>query len=122
MYVCMYVPKIVGNLLDSHLEIFSLPQGIENSRQFLLLRTDSLQKTVVGCPCCDCRFLEEHALPLAISTEENYSVVVPRAHFSLLVTRPLQTKARRRKERNDSALSQRSRTSKTSAVSSKLGK
>ena len=67
----MKLPKIVGNLLDSHLEIFSLPQGIENSRQFLLLRTDSLQKTVVGCPCCDCRFLEEHARPLSISTEEN---------------------------------------------------
>ena len=31
-------------------EILSLPQGIENSRQFLLLRTDILQKTVVGCP------------------------------------------------------------------------
>ena len=65
------LPKIVGNLLDSHREIFSLPQGIENSRQFLLLRTDSLQKTVVGCPCCNCRFLEEHVLPLSISTEEN---------------------------------------------------
>ena len=41
--------KIVGNLMDKlrklrkwngHLEILSLPQGIENSRQFLLLRTD----------------------------------------------------------------------------------
>ena len=27
-----------------HLEIFSLPQAIEKSRQFLLLRTDILQK------------------------------------------------------------------------------
>ena len=35
---------------DGHLEIFRLPQGIENSRQFLPLRTDILQKTVVGCP------------------------------------------------------------------------
>ena len=34
-----------------HLEILSHPQGIENSRQFLLLRTDILQKAVVGCPC-----------------------------------------------------------------------
>ena len=34
-----------------HLEILSLPQGIENSRQFLLLRTDISQKTVVECPC-----------------------------------------------------------------------
>ena len=59
----MKLPKIVGNLLDSHLEIFSPPHGIENSRQFLLLRTDSFEKTVVGCPCRDCRFLEEHALP-----------------------------------------------------------
>ena len=36
---------------NDHLEIFSLPQVIENCRQFLLLRTDILQKTVVGCPC-----------------------------------------------------------------------
>ena len=54
--------KIVGYLLDklrklymhewNGLEILSLPQGIENCRQFVLLRTDILQKTVVGCPCC----------------------------------------------------------------------
>ena len=35
---------------NSHLEILSRPQVIENSRQHLLLRTDILQKTVVGCP------------------------------------------------------------------------
>ena len=35
---------------NSHLEIFSLPQVIEHSRQYLLLRTDILQKTVIGCP------------------------------------------------------------------------
>ena len=35
---------------NGHPEIFSLPQAIENSRQFLLLRTDILQKTVVGFP------------------------------------------------------------------------
>ena len=35
---------------NGHLEIFSRPQVIENSRQYLLLRTDILQKTVVGCP------------------------------------------------------------------------
>ena len=34
---------------SGHLEIFGLPQVIENSRQYLLLRTDILQKTVVGC-------------------------------------------------------------------------
>ena len=36
--------------MNGHLEIFSFPQAIENSRQFLLLRTDISQKTVVGCP------------------------------------------------------------------------
>ena len=33
-----------------HLEISSRPEAEENSRQSLLLRTDVLQKTVVGCP------------------------------------------------------------------------
>ena len=36
---------------NGNLEIFSRPQVIENSRQYLLLRTTSLQKTVVGCLC-----------------------------------------------------------------------
>ena len=39
---------------DGHvesLEMFSLPQVLENSRQYLPLRTDILQTTVVGCPC-----------------------------------------------------------------------
>ena len=35
---------------NGHLELFSLLQLTENSRQYLLLRTDILQKTVVGCP------------------------------------------------------------------------
>ena len=45
--------KSVGNLLNklqklyTNLEIFSLPQAIENSWQFLLLRTDIAQKTVI---------------------------------------------------------------------------
>ena len=52
--------KIVGNLMDKlrklrkwngHLEILSLPKGIENSRQCLLLRTDISRKRVFGCPC-----------------------------------------------------------------------
>ena len=30
---------------------FSRPQEIESFSQYLLLRTDILQKTVVGCPC-----------------------------------------------------------------------
>ena len=42
-----YVSNIVHEW-NSHLEIFSRPQGIENSRQYLLLLTDILQ--VVGCP------------------------------------------------------------------------
>ena len=33
---------------NRHLEIFSHAQVTENSRQYLLLRTDILQKTVVG--------------------------------------------------------------------------
>ena len=37
--------------MDGHLEIFSCSQVIESSREYLLLRTDILQKTVVGCPC-----------------------------------------------------------------------
>ena len=41
---------------NGHIEIFSLPQVIENSRQYLLLRTDILQKTVVGCPCFDIEY------------------------------------------------------------------
>ena len=39
-----------------HLEIFSLPQAIENSREYFLLRTDIIQKTVVGCPWFTLRF------------------------------------------------------------------
>ena len=35
---------------NGHLEIFSLPQAIENVRQFVLLRTDILQKTIAGYP------------------------------------------------------------------------
>ena len=36
---------------NGHLEIFTRPQVTENSRQYLLLQTDILQKTVVGYPC-----------------------------------------------------------------------
>ena len=43
------VSKIVHEL-NGHLETCSRPQAIENSRQHLLLRTDILQKAVVGCP------------------------------------------------------------------------
>ena len=47
-----YASKIVHEWLtngNGHLAIFSLSQAIENFREFLLLRTDILQKTVVGC-------------------------------------------------------------------------
>ena len=36
---------------NGHLEIFSRPQVIENSRQYLLLQTDILKETVIECPC-----------------------------------------------------------------------
>ena len=35
---------------SDQLEIFSLPQAVANSRAFLLLGRDILQKTVVGYP------------------------------------------------------------------------
>ena len=35
---------------NGHLEILSRPQAIENSRQYFLLRTGSLQKPVFGYP------------------------------------------------------------------------
>ena len=35
---------------NCHLGIFSPPPGIKSSKQNLRLRTDILQKTVVGCP------------------------------------------------------------------------
>ena len=45
---------IVGNLLDElrKLNMNGTVTGIENSRQYLPLRTDNLQKTVVENPCC----------------------------------------------------------------------
>ena len=46
----LFSSKIVHEW-NGHLEIFSLPQAIEISRKSLLLLTDILQKTVVGCPC-----------------------------------------------------------------------
>ena len=47
--------ETVGNILDKlewngHLEIFSRPLVKEKSRQYVLLRTGILQKTVFGCP------------------------------------------------------------------------
>ena len=46
-----------------HLEIFRLPQAIKNSRQFLLLRTDISEKTVVGCPWMDTSSLFQNDAP-----------------------------------------------------------
>ena len=39
---------------NGHLEIFSGPEVIDNSRQYLHLPTDILQKTVVGMGAPDC--------------------------------------------------------------------
>ena len=58
LYASGAPPKYVGNLSDKpfetlkngHLEIFDRPQVIENSKQYLLLRTDILQRKVVRCP------------------------------------------------------------------------
>ena len=44
-----WAPKIVHEW-NGHLDVFSRPQVIENSRQYLLLRSDILKKTVVGFP------------------------------------------------------------------------
>ena len=45
---------------NDHLEIFSCPQVIENSSQHLFLRTDILQKKVVGCPCFSLTIVEKN--------------------------------------------------------------
>ena len=45
---------------NDHLEIFSCPQVIENSNQHLFLRTDILQKKVVGCPCFSLTIVEKN--------------------------------------------------------------
>ena len=66
----MWIQKLVRNLLDKlrklyihdwndHLEIFSCPQVIENSSQYLFLRTDILQKKVVGCLCFSLTIVEK---------------------------------------------------------------
>ena len=36
--------------MESHREIFSRPEAIENSMQYLLPRTDNIQKPVAVCP------------------------------------------------------------------------
>ena len=41
-----------GNLATLVIRMRSRPQVIKSSRQYLLLRTDISQKTVVGCLCC----------------------------------------------------------------------
>ena len=47
---------------NGHLVIFSLPQAIETSRQFLILRTDILHKTVVAieCPCTEDKYADPY--------------------------------------------------------------
>ena len=53
--------------------MFSLPQVIENFRQYLLLRTDILQKTVVGC-LCDISLPVPPYYKLSIRETRNYSM------------------------------------------------
>ena len=50
-FTILNVPKIL-DLKSSSEQIFSkkLTLGAPDSRKYLLLRTDILQKTVVGCP------------------------------------------------------------------------
>ena len=57
---------IVGNLLDElrKLKMNGTVTGIENSRQYLPLRTDNLQKTVVENPCCFMLMLSRISLKL----------------------------------------------------------
>ena len=51
MQFIRYASKIVHER-NVYLELFSLPQAIENARQFLLLRKDILQKQSLGAPEC----------------------------------------------------------------------
>ena len=46
------VSKIVHEW-NGYRDIFSRPQVIENARQYLLLRTDILQKQSLGAPALD---------------------------------------------------------------------
>ena len=55
------VSKIVSEW-NAHLEVISRIQAIENCRQYLLLRTDILQKTVVGCLCIRTRLSLKHKI------------------------------------------------------------
>ena len=41
---------VARKMSDESLDIFSRPPVTENSRQYFVLRTDILHKTVVGCP------------------------------------------------------------------------
>ena len=52
---CLNAPSKIVREWDGQLEISSRLQAIENSGQYLLLRTDILQKTVVSAP--DSRFV-----------------------------------------------------------------
>ena len=44
-------PKILVEC-NGYPEMFSLSGAVEIFRRYLLIRTDILQKTVDGCPCC----------------------------------------------------------------------
>ena len=73
------VSKIVPEW-NGHLEILSRPQVIENSRQHLLLRTDILHKTVVGCPWEEpelvLEYRQELSLPQRSLSQSNWRYCV----------------------------------------------
>ena len=58
---------------DESLDIFSRPPVIENSRQYFVLRTDILQKTVVGCPWCQTLKVKMFFLIIKEEWSEAYS-------------------------------------------------
>ena len=70
---------------NAHLEIFCRIQAIENSRQYLFLRTDILQKTVVGCPRPCCVWGYVHGMnyyPVCDSPVSPYLVEIARRNHS----------------------------------------
>ena len=67
---------------NGHLKILSLPQGIENSRQFLLLRTDILQKPVVGWPCFF-KFLSKNGNLLPLKWNVHDTCIPLPSHFRI---------------------------------------
>ena len=72
-FLCIVVsiPKILGflSLWNGHVEIFSPPQAIENSRQFLLLRTNRFFTELLNSRWGSCLQFQKRPL--------NYHIYVP---------------------------------------------